>query len=437
MTDSTRYDVAVVGAGAAGLAAAGDLARAGRSVLVLEARDRIGGRVHTLHDPAHPLAVELGAEFVDVPGPDWDSLRAAGGAAIRSVGGMWEVERGLARRAEWERTLGPVMARLAHPPEHDTNFATFLRDRCADLDPEIRAAAVRYVEGFHAARSDRVGVHWLAAAAEGGGGGGGDVRFHPLPGFDAVIEGLRRALAPDVEVRTGRAVTEIAWSPGEVRLRTAGGVVHARSAVITLPLGILQLPPDAPGAVRFAPALPEVAEAARGLEMGHVVKVTMRFREAFWDDALRFDADPGTEEIKFLMSGEAFPTLWTTSPVKAPVLTAWAGGTAAERILARGDPVALALEAAACVTGVDRARVDGLLERAYHHDWNADPFSRGAYSYLPVGGMEAQARLRQPVRDTLFFAGEATAEGGNNATVAGAIESGRRAAREVRECVSA
>lgn len=166
--------------------------------------------------------------------------------------------------------------------------------------------------------------------------------------------------------------------------------------------------------------------------MGHVVKVTMRFREAFWDDALRFgEGEPGTEEIKFLMSNEAFPTCWTTSPVMAPVLTAWAGGTAAERFIAGGNPVAAAVEAVARVTGVELSRVEALLERACHHDWDADPFSRGAYSYLPVGGMEAQARPRQPVRDTLFFAGEATAGGGNNATVAGAIESGRRAAREV------
>ena len=433
MTDF-RCDVAVVGAGAAGLAAAGDLSRAGRSVVVLEARDRIGGRVHTLHDAAHPLAVELGAEFVDVPGPDWDALRAAGGAAIRSVGGMWEVDGGLARRADWERTIGPVMERLNPPPVRDASFADFLRDRCAGLDADVRASAVRYVEGFHAARADRVGVHWLAAAAEGGGGGGGDERFHPLPGFDAVIEGLRRALAAGVEVRTSCAVTEIGWSPGEVRVQTARGVVRARGAVVTLPLGILQLAPHEPGAVRFTPALPEVAEAARALEMGHVVKVTMRFREAFWDGALRFgEGEPGTKEVKFLMSDEAFPTFWTPSPVVAPVLTAWAGGTAAERVIAGGDPVAAAVDAVARATGVERARVEALLERAYHHDWDADPYSRGAYSYVPVGGMEAQARLRRPVRGTVFFAGEATAGGGNNATVAGAIESGRRAAREVIE----
>lgn len=425
-------DVAVVGAGAGGLAAAGELSRAGRSVVVLEARERIGGRVHTLHDPAHPLPVELGAEFVDVPGPDWDALRAAGGAAIRSVGGMWEAEGGRARRAGLEHSIGPVMERLSPPPERDATFADFLRDRCADLDGDVRAAAVRFVEGFHAARADRVGVHWLAAAAEGGGGGGGDERFHPLPGFDAVIEGLRRGLAPGVEVRTSCGVTEIAWSPGEVRIQTADGVVHARSAVITLPLGILHLAPHEPGAVRFAPEIPEILEAARGLEMGQVVKVTMRFRDAFWDDTLRFDeGEPGTEEIEFLMSDEAFPACWTVSPVKAPVLTAWAGGTAAERIIAAGDPVAAAIDAVARVAGAGRARAEALLECAYHHDWSADPYSRGAYSYVPVGGLEAQARLRQPVRDTLFFAGEATAEGGNNATVAGAIESGRRAAREL------
>lgn len=425
---ATRYDAVVIGAGAAGLAAAADLARGGLGVLVLEARDRVGGRVHTLRDPAHPVAVELGAEFVDVPGPDWDALRAAGGAAIRSVGGMWEAEGGDARRAEWDRTLGPVLDRLADPPERDQSFDDFLREHCVDLDEEVHAAARRYIEGFHAARADRVGVHWLAAAAEGGGGGGGEVRFHPIPGFDAVIEGLRAALPPEVEIRLDSAVTELRWSEGAVEIETARGVVHASRVVLTLPLGVLQR-----GDVRFTPAIPEVDEAVRGLEMGHVIKVTLRFRAAFWDDALRFaEGEPGTEEIKFLMSGASFPTFWTASPVVAPVITAWAGGGAAERLLARGaDPVAEALAALARVTGVERERVEAALEQSYFYDWAADPWTRGAYSYLPVGGMEAQERLRRPVRHTLFFAGEATTGGGNNATVAGAIESGRRAAREV------
>jgi monoamine oxidase len=416
-------DVVVIGAGAAGLAAAGALSRAGVCVVVREARDRVGGRVHTLHDPAHPLPVELGAEFVDVPGPDWDALRAAGGVAVRSVGGMWEVDAGRARRADMD-AVGRVMDRLPGPPEPDRTFAAFLRERCADMGEEARALAVRYVEGFHAAPADRVGVHWLAAAGEGG--GGGDVRFHPLPGFDAVIEGLRRGLAPGVAVRLADPVREVHWRAGAVETHGDGGTVRARCAVVTLPLGVLR----AGDAVRFHPR--PAALDAPGLEMGSVAKVTMRFREAPWDDALRFPpGEPGTDEVKFLMSSGAFPACWTPAPVRAPVLTAWAGGPAAERL--RGaDPVDAAVDALARLLGMHRAAVEGALEAAYHHDWDADPFSRGAYSYLGVGGMEAPAALRLPLEGTLFFAGEATAEGGGNATVAGAIESGRRAAREAR-----
>jgi len=164
--------------------------------------------------------------------------------------------------------------------------------------------------------------------------------------------------------------------------------------------------------------------------------VVLRFRRPFWEEALRFGAGedgPGTREVKFLMGDGAFPTWWTPSPVQAPLLTAWAGGDAALRVLAGGDPVGTALASLAGMLGVERARVEAELEEGFFHDWQADPFARGAYSYGPAGALEARAELARPVGDTLFFAGEATAAGGWNGTVDGAIGSGRRAAREILE----
>jgi monoamine oxidase len=134
-----------------------------------------------------------------------------------------------------------------------------------------------------------------------------------------------------------------------------------------------------------------------------------------------------------MMSEEPFPTWWTRAPVHAPLLTAWAGGGAAERVRETGDPLGTAVASLARMLGVARAAVEAELEEWYHHDWTADPCSRGAYSYGPVGALDAQAELRRPVEEILYFAGEATAPGGWNGTVDGAIESGRRAAREILE----
>src|SRR5690606_11987840 len=111
--------------------------------------------------------------------------------------------------------------------------------------------------------------------------------------------------------------------------------------------------------------------------------------------------------------------------------TAWAGGGAARRVRAGGDIVVAALASLARMTGMERGELEAGLEGWDWYDWLADPFARGAYSYVPAGALEAQALLARPVEDTVCFAGEATAPDGWNGTVDGAFESGRRAAREV------
>lgn len=432
MTDE-RVDVVVVGAGVAGLAAARELGGAGLSVRVLEARGRTGGRVYTVHDAVHPLPVELGAEFIDVPGQVWDLFRAAGGAAYRSVRGFWSVNRGRAEPIDFAR-MEPVMERLPSSPDPDVTFAAFLAG-LEDVDDEARALAIRYVEGFHGAPIDRVGVAWLAQAEEGAAGGGGDVRHQPLGGYDRVPAVLRAEIDARGALRLNTVVHHIAWSRGAVTVhaRSRAGAelppLRARAAVVTVPLGVLQAPEDAPGAIRFDPAPGGGLDAARALGVAHVVKVVFRFRDFPWD---RLEGiDPEAEAKFFQPEGGRFNVWWTPSPVRAPVLTAWAGGSAAERMEAEGiDPVHAALDDLAGWLGIDRAEVEAQLEEWHRHDWAADPFARGAYSYVPAGALQAQAELARPVENTLFFAGEATCQEGMNSTVEGALGSGRRAARQ-------
>ena len=156
---------------------------------------------------------------------------------------------------------------------------------------------------------------------------------------------------------------------------------------------------------------------ASSLASGPVIRVAMAFRSAFWEKD-----HPG---VAFFHSPRApFPTFWTPLPARVPLLIAWAGGPKAER-LAGKDVFALALKSLRTIFPSCEDPDQVLV-----HDWQADPFARGAYSYVRVNGADARRRLAAPLQDTLYFAGEATNLEGEAGTVSGALQTGQRAARE-------
>jgi monoamine oxidase len=222
-------------------------------------------------------------------------------------------------------------------------------------------------------------------------------------------------------------VEEIAWEPGRVviRSRRYGEVAQyeARKAIVTLPVGVLRS-----GAVRFTPKLPqEKQDAISRIAMGPVLKVALRFGEPFWAQ-LRGGA---LQDAAFFFAGtEPFPTYWTTYPAVSPLIMAWAGGPKAAHLSGCSEEqvIARALAGFAHALDLDVEDVRARLESAYVHDWQRDPYARGAYSYVLVGGLGARAALAAPVDKTLYFAGEATAPQEEAGTVAGALMSGITAA---------
>jgi monoamine oxidase len=128
-----------------------------------------------------------------------------------------------------------------------------------------------------------------------------------------------------------------------------------------------------------------------------------------------------------------FPTWWTTNPAKSPIITAWAPFRCAERLTGKSQSFVVehSLQTLSTLLRVSQSELQNMLGDAHFHDWQTDPFSRGAYSYGKVGANEAQQILTEPIHDTLYFAGEATDTTGNNGTVHGAIASGHRAAKQI------
>lgn len=409
----------VVGAGLAGLAAARQLSDFGIYVTILEARNRIGGRVHTLHDPRFPIPVELGAEFAHGKPPEiWDILQAEDFVAGSLEGDDWCSENNVLRTCNdfwprWERVAREVKRGKTYP---DRSFDEFVHD--LNADEETKRAAVEFVEGFNAARSDLISMQYLAHAQDTADRISGSSQFRVFAGLDRIVHALSRFDASMTDIHLNCPVHEIEWARGRVRV---DGFV-ADSAIVTLPLGVLQA-----GTVRFIPELPEKEAAARDLAMGHVVKVIFCFQTAFWEER-------GLARLSFLHArGEDFPTWWTTRPAATAVLVGWAGGPPAEKLAFKRQQAILdsAVRSLAHALKMHPAEVERRISATAVADWQTDPFSRGAYSYIPVGAITAPLVLAEPVADTLFFAGEATNSEGSSATMHGAIATGYRAAEEV------
>jgi monoamine oxidase len=241
-------------------------------------------------------------------------------------------------------------------------------------------------------------------------------------GYDAVI----RALVADFEIRLNTIATEVRWRRGEVSVSCRSSeAIRAEKLIVTLPLGVMQS-----DAVRFEPEIEQHRAAARLLAMGPVIKVICRFREAFWEELRKGELRSAT----FFFGGDrvAFPTWWTMLAMRAPTLVGWAGGPKAAALSNQSQDVvqARAIESLARILDLPRRKIRDELESFHTHDWQADTFARGAYSYVPVGGLDAMKRMAQPIDGTLFFAGEHTHWEGMSGTVAGALASGHRAAAE-------
>lgn len=413
-----RRSALIIGGGISGLAAARELGRNNITVTLLEAKRRFGGRIHTVQ--AGRVPIELGAEFLHGQSTTVINVLKEANVATEAVLDEHKIfANGRFERIDLWKTVGDVFHRI-NPRARDCSFEKFINAQT--LGVPVKTLARNFVGGFDAADPGRVSVHALLRAEYSAEHMENPEQARIAEGYSALVHFFEKELAASgCELVTGATARRIGWKRGHVdvlaernnRLET----YQAPAAIVTLPLGVLKT-----CSVSFEPVVPGKQEAICDLAVGNAVKLIFHFRDAFWDgDGFIHAFD------------ERIPTWWTDP--RGAVLTGWAGGPKAEELTAMSaaELESLGLEILGKIFSNPRETLREQLIEMHCWNWAEDVRVRGAYSFIPVGGLDLPKQLAAPVAGTLFFAGEATVSDAQTGTVGGALESGLRAARELME----
>ena len=413
MSDKPQH-IVIVGAGAAGLMAGRELARAGKRVTILEARDRCGGRIHPLPAAEFGYPADGGAEFVHGDAPVTRALLREAGLSLQEIEGtLWRFDGANFSREDrhdpHEAELHAVLGNL----KDDLTVADFLRRHFARPEYDgLRYSIERMVEGYDAADPERAST---LALREEWMDGGLHTQARINGGYGALIDFLAaECRRHGAAVRLGCVVSAIEDEGGAAVVRGAGGGVHRCDRVIlTVPLPLLR-------EIALPASVRAKAAAADDIGFGNVVKILLRFARPWWRER-----KPDLADMTFLLSDRTIPVWWTRYPEQHPVLTGWFGGPRTAELQGL-DPQALieaGLGSLATIFGLSREDVARDLVAATATNWGQDPFARGAYSWATPRTRAAQTMLAR-ADGAVLFSGEALYRGRDMGTVEAALASG-------------
>ncbi|WP_345955354.1 NAD(P)/FAD-dependent oxidoreductase [Mucilaginibacter sp. PAMB04168] len=431
----SNADVLIIGAGAAGLMAAHTLAKAGKKIIVLEALNRTGGRIHTVDDTVFFKHAELGAEFVHGDLPVTLSLLNEAGITYRPAGGeMWQYRDGtFTKNAGMVEGWDLLMEKL-NALQEDMNLDEFLKQYFADVKFEALKESVRkFAAGYDTSDPSRVST--LALRNEWNNEDEG--AQHRIDGgychlIQYLVSSIKQAGGT---LLLNAPVARVQWQFGQATAVTADNEsFNAPKIIFALPLGVWQAPADAKGAITFEPAVPDQMQALRRLGFGAIIKILLQFDEAFWEDAATEElAGKSLANMGFLFSDEAVPTWWTQAPEHSTLLTGWLGGPAAAEWKDKSDEEILieSLQSLAHIFNRSPEALREKLQACHVANWTAEPYIYGSYAYDTVDTINALQVLNKHVDNTLYFAGEFMYQGPAMGTVEAALTSGKYTAEKV------
>jgi monoamine oxidase len=416
-------EIIIVGAGAAGLMTARELSRAGMSVIILEARDRLGGRIYPLDEQEFGYEAEGGGEFVHGKAPLTRKLLEEAGATFTHMGEWWNVFDGVPAPSEWVSSHDAMLEEKLKELREDMTVADFLdRYFAGEEHAALRDITRRRLEGYDAADPARASALALRDELLDD---GGLRQANIKEGYGKPLRFLAdecRKSGVTILLNTPVVTIDIS-GPRAIVTDAQGNTREADRVIVTVPPRVL---PD----IAFIPAIPEKLEAASKIGFGPVIKVLLRFKSKWWAGA----REKNFEKLFFMFSYEAIPTWWTQYPEPYTTLTGWVAGPSAEKLSHHTDAELLELSLTSLSNifkiGVGELREELIASKVLN--WLADPYARGAYSYATPESGKAIAALLQPVDDKLFFSGEALYQGDDvGGTVEAALASGMETARKI------
>jgi monoamine oxidase len=416
-------DVIIIGAGAAGLIAADVLTQNGNSVSIVEARDRVGGRIFTTRPDRFSVEIEFGAEFIHGDLPLTTELAKRSNTKFANAKGkVYSIEDGEIQQTGMFPDMDGLMEQL-NKLESDMPMGKFLEKYFGDAKhADLREAVTRMAEGLDCADIDRVSAislrdEWNTEDES--------KQYHPVGGYGKMMRTLADELKKkQADIKLNFVVKEIKHEHDHVEVISMSGESFvARKVIITIPPSVLKRQE-----IKFSPPVPAHANAIQKIETGGVIKFLVEFDKAIWKE----DGFRQMPDLHFLFSDAFVPTWWTQPHQETPLLTGWLSGPRASSCtLSEVELGKKACESLAYLFNISVDTIKQHIRALLVINWVTDPFSRGAYVYRTPETLQLIDILSTPIDNTIFFAGECLYKGAEIGTVEAALSSGKEAAMKV------